>query len=77
MFGSITMAYDIYKLSTEVEAIATKRAGDDIREIANQLEVALNSFLSGCNSISNSVCNLNFKNVEEISSTDENKEATF
>ena len=77
MFGSITMAYDIYKLSTEVEAIATKRAGDDIREIANQLEVALNSFLSGCNSISNSVCNLNLKNVEEISSTDENKEATF
>ena len=75
MFGSITMAYDIYKLSTEVEAIATKRAGDDIREIANQLEAALNSFLSGCNSISNSVCNLNLKN-EEISSTDENKEAT-
>ena len=76
MFGSITMAYDIYKLSTEVEAIATKRAGDDIREIANQLEVALNSFLSGCNSISNSAGNLNLKNVEEIYSTDENKEAT-
>ena len=75
MFGSITMAYDIYKLSTEVEAIATKRAGDDIREIANQLEVALNSFLSGCNSISNSVCNQDLKN-EEISSIDENKEAT-
>merc|ERR1712141_378649 len=48
VFGSITMAYDIYKLSTEVRSIATKRAGDDIREIANQLEVALNSFLSGC-----------------------------
>ena len=43
------MAYDIYKLSTEMEAIATKKAGDELREIANQLEIALNSFLSGCN----------------------------
>ena len=49
VFGSITMAYDIYKLSTEMEAIATKKAGDELREIANQLEIALNSFLSGCN----------------------------
>ena len=43
------MVYDIYKLSTEVEAIATKPkgAGEDIREIANQLEISLNCFLSG------------------------------
>ena len=41
------MAYDIYKLSTEVRSIATRRAGEEIREIANQLEIALNSFLSG------------------------------
>ena len=41
------MAYDIYKLSTEVGSIATRRAGEEIREIANQLEIALNSFVSG------------------------------
>ena len=49
VFGSITMVYDIYKLSTEMEAIVTKKAGDELREIANQLEIALDSFLSGCN----------------------------
>ena len=48
VFGSITMVYDIYKLSTEMEAIATKKDGDELREIANQLEIALDSFLSGC-----------------------------
>ena len=77
MFGSITMAYDIYKLSTEVEAIATKRAGDDIREIANQLEVALNSFLSGCDATITNYCNFNpDAENEENSSTDKNKEGT-
>ena len=32
-----------------METIASKRAGDELREIANQLEIALNTFLSGCN----------------------------
>ena len=45
------MVYDIYKLSGEVESIVSKPkgAGEDIREIANQLELALNTFLSDCN----------------------------
>ena len=72
MFGWINTAIKTYKLSAEVDAIATKRARDDIRGIANQLEVALNSFLSGCDSISNSVYNLNIEK-EEISPTDEKK----
>ena len=53
VFGGITMAYDIYKLSTEVEAIATKREGDALREISSQLELSLNTFLSGCDNSSN------------------------
>ena len=66
VFGWITMAYDIYKLSAEVEANDTKRAGDDIRGIANQLEVAINSFLSGCDSLSNSVYNLNISKKKKF-----------
>ena len=53
VFGGLTMAYDIYKLSTEVEAIATKQAGDEFREIAYQLEIALDTFLTGCSNSSN------------------------
>ena len=77
VFGSITMVYDIYKLSTEMEAIATKKAGDELREIANQLEIALDSFLSGCNddptSIHSIIDTLNH-NDKTISQTVENPE---
>ena len=72
------MVYDIYKLSTEMEQIATKRAGDELREIANQLEIALNSFLSGCNdptSIQSTYDTINH-NDNSISSTCA-KEDTF
>ena len=78
VFGSITMAYDIYKLSTEMEAIATKKAGDELREIANQLEIALDSFLSGCNDDPTSIhstfdtLNHNDKTMSQICENPEN-----
>ena len=78
VFGSITMVYDIYKLSTEMEAIATKKAGDELREIANQLEIALDSFLSGCNDDPTSIhstfdtINHNDKTISEICENPEN-----
>ena len=55
MFGSITMAYDIYKLSTEVEAIGTKR----LLKKSQLKDVALNSFLSGCDATITNYCNFN------------------
>ena len=47
VLGSITMMYDIYQLSREMEDIATKRAGDEIRLIADKLELSLDIFLLG------------------------------
>ena len=47
VLGSITMMYDIYQLSMEMEDIATKRAGDEIRLIADKLELSLDIFLLG------------------------------
>ena len=47
VLGSITMMYDIYQLSIEMEDIATKRAGDEVRLIADKLELSLDIFLLG------------------------------
>ena len=47
VLGSITMMYDIYQLSMEMEDIATKRAGDEVRLIADKLELSLDIFLLG------------------------------
>ena len=78
VFGSITMAYDIYKLSTEMEAIATKKDGDELREIANQLEIALDSFLSGCDDQSSiqSTCDKINHNDGSIQKTSVNETST-
>jgi hypothetical protein len=72
VFGGITMAYDIYKLSTEVEAIATKREGDALREISTQLEISLNTFLSGCGNSSNPMDfdNLTYESLAIYDDTD-------
>ena len=74
VFGGITMAYDIYKLSTEIEAIATKREGDALREISSQLEMSLNTFLSGCGDSSNP---LDFYNVTDESIATHDDKDTF
>ena len=64
VFGSITMAYDIYKLSTEVESIASKGAGNDIREIAEQLEKSLDELLSqSTRSLESLECSLSEKSI--------------
>ena len=68
------MAYDIYKLSTEVEAIATKREGDALREFSSQLEMSLNAFLSGCGDSSNP---LDFYNVTDESIATHDDKDTF
>lgn len=72
------MANHMYKIGTEIETIATKRAGDELREIADQLEMTLYTFLSGCNGpISiESYCNTINHNDNSISSTC-TKEDTF
>ena len=50
--------YDIYKLSTEVEEIATKSTGTsrEIIEILNNLEIPLNNVLSGSIDSLNEFC---------------------
>ena len=77
-FGSLSIAYDIYRLSKEVQAIATKRSGDDVWEIASQLETVLNSFLlrSDTLSIVEEHSNLALEVIEESLSTFESEDST-
>ena len=42
VFGGATMIYDIYKLNSELENLATNGTSANVRKIAEELEVALN-----------------------------------